>query len=85
MTFLAGGRAGLFHGVAGPAHPVGAIFAETWDMPGSDLFPVALLAIAFVVVLVRPVRKGDTIFQLENVRTVFSSKCGYCDEKDCRS
>lgn len=84
MTVLAGGWSGLFHGVTRPAHPVGSILAEAWNMTGSNLFPVTLLAIAFVVVLVCPVREGDAVFKLENVRTIFS-KCGYCDEKDCRS
>jgi hypothetical protein len=63
---------------------VGSILAETGDMACPDLFPVALLAVAFVVALVRPVGECDAVFQFENLRAVFS-KSGHCHEKNYRN
>jgi hypothetical protein len=45
---------------------------------------VAVLAIALIVILVRPVIECDTVLELENLRPLIS-KSGYCDEKNCRS
>jgi hypothetical protein len=64
MASLAGGRPGLSHGVACSAHPVGDILAELWNMPCPDLFPVTVFAIAFVVILVRPVIECDAVLEL---------------------
>lgn len=70
MAVLAGCRAFHFHGVACFAHPVGDILAEIRNMAGADLFPVAVLAIAFQVILVSPVGEGDAILEFENLCTV---------------
>jgi hypothetical protein len=84
MTVLAGGRTSLFHGVTRPAHPMGDILAEIRDASCSDVFPVTVLAIAFQVFLVRPVREGDAVFELEYIRTIFcKSRC--CEKKNCRN
>jgi hypothetical protein len=83
MTFLTCRRPSLFHGVARFAHPVGSILAKPWDMACSDLFPVTLFTIAFVVVLVRTVWKSDSVFKFENIRT-FICKRGYCYEKNSK-
>jgi len=53
-------------------------------MSRSNLFSVALLAIAFIVVLVRPVRKRDSVFELENIRAIICIR-GCCYEKNCRN
>jgi hypothetical protein len=82
MTVLAGHRTGLFHGVTCSAHPVGSILAETRDMPSPDLFPVTLLAIAFIVALVCPMRKCDSVLQLENFRAILGES-GCSQEKYC--
>ena len=82
VAVLAGRRPLLFHGVACPAQPVGDILAEIGDVPRSDLFPVALFAIAFQIALVRPVRKGDAVFELEDCRAIICKR-GCCCEKDC--
>ena len=80
MTILAGGGSRLFHCMAGPAHPVGNILAEAGNVTRSDIFPVTLLAITFIVALVCPVRKSDAISKLENT-PAFISKSGYRQKK----
>jgi hypothetical protein len=83
VTVLAGGRPLLFHGVTGPAEPVGDVLAEIRDMACPVIFPVALFAIAFHVTLVRPVGEYDAVLELEYRRAIFSKSC--CrHEKDYR-
>ena len=77
MTVPAGGGSGLSYGMTRPAHPVGYVLAEIRYL--SNLFSMALFAVAFHVSLVRPVGKGDAIFKVENRRT-FISKRHCCRE-----
>jgi len=74
VAVLAGGRALLLHGVARFAHPVRNVLAEIRYMPCPVIFPVALFAFTLHVTLVRPVRECDTIFEVEDRRTIFC-KC----------
>ena len=71
------------YGVACLAHPVGYILTEAGDTSRTNLFPVTLLAIAFVVALVRPMGKHNAVFQSDNLRTIFG-KSGYYCEKNYR-
>lgn len=72
MAVFAGGGASHLHGVTGSAHPVGNILAEIWYLARPDLFSVALLAIAFQIILVCPVRKGDPVLELEGLCAIIS-------------
>jgi len=54
---------------------MGDVLAKIRDMPRTDLFPVTLLAIAFHVALMRPVRECDAIFELEYRRAIICKSC----------
>jgi hypothetical protein len=83
VAILAGGRSRLFHGVAGPAEPVGDILAEIRDMTVSDLFLVALLAFTFHVTLVGTVGERNAVLEREDCGAVISEGCNG-SEKNCR-
>ena len=83
VTLFTSHRASLFHGMTSSTHPVGSIFAEAWNVACPDFLPVTLLAIAFIVLLVCPMRKGDSVFEFENFRAIVCKR-GYCYEKNCR-
>ena len=77
VTVPAGSGAGLLHGVARPAHPVGDILAKAGYTACPDLFFVALPAFAFHVALVGPVRKADAVLEREDCRA-------FICERGCR-
>jgi hypothetical protein len=82
MAVPAGGRSGLLHGVTGSAHAMGNVLAKLRNL--SDGFPVALLAVAFQIFLVRPVWKCDAVFEIENFGSIVCKR-GYCYEKNYRN
>jgi hypothetical protein len=54
---------------------VGDILAKIRDMACPVIFPVALLAVAFHVALMRPVRECDAVFELEYRRAIICKSC----------
>jgi hypothetical protein len=66
-------RSRLFDCMTRFTHPVGIVFAESFNVSWNFIgFPVALLTIAFLIRLMRFVGERNTIFEFESVSSISS-------------
>jgi len=73
MAVPATGGSGIFHCMAGPAHPMRIVLAKSVNMATLNLFPVTVLAFSLECHLMVFVRERNPVFQFENIR-IFDRK-----------